>query len=66
MIVVFGTVVSLDIKMLSKVDFLHQDNLLVVACSILLVIGVTAVHEFSTQLLGMIKIIADDGIVIGS
>ncbi len=66
MVVMFGMVVSSGIKMLTEVDFRQNDNLLIIACSISLGLGATVVPEFSAQLPDAVKIIAGDGIVIGS
>lgn len=66
MVVMFGMVVSSGIKMLTEVDFRRNDNLLIIACSISLGLGATVVPEFSAQLPNAVRIIAGDGIVIGS
>lgn len=65
-VVLFGMVVSSGIKMLQTVDFTKQSNLLVVACSISLGVGVTAVPDLFAQLPQSIKIIVSDGIITGS
>ncbi|WP_141432968.1 nucleobase:cation symporter-2 family protein [Bacillus sp. 03113] len=65
-VVMFGMVVSSGIKMLQAVDFSDQSNLLIVACSISLGLGVTAVPDLFAQLPQSIKIIVSDGIITGS
>ncbi|MEH7121198.1 nucleobase:cation symporter-2 family protein, partial [Neobacillus vireti] len=43
MVAMFGMVIASGIKMLSKVDFSSQENLLIIACSVGVGLGVTAV-----------------------
>ncbi len=45
MLAMFGMVISYGIKMLSRVDFENQNNLMIVAISIGMGLGVTAVPE---------------------
>lgn len=66
MVAMFGMVVAAGIKMLSKVDFASQENLLIIACSIGLGLGVTVVPELFAQLPEGIAILTNSGIVIGS
>lgn len=66
MIVLFGMVISSGIKMLSNVDFSNQSNLLIIACSLSLGLGVTVVPDLFAQLPAGLKIIVSDGIITGS
>ena len=54
------------IKMLSSVDFGKQENLLIVACSVGIGLGVTVVPTLFSQLPESIRILTDNGIVLGS
>ena len=65
MLAMFGMVMAYGIKMLSSVDFGRQENLLIVACSVGIGLGVTVVTLFS-QLPESIRILTDNGIVLGS
>ncbi|CAH1190722.1 nucleobase:cation symporter-2 family protein [Paenibacillus sp. JJ-223] len=65
-VVLFGMVVSSGVKMLQSVDFSKQSNLLIVACSVSLGLGVTAVPDLFAQLPQAIRIIVSDGIITGS
>ncbi|WP_026572068.1 MULTISPECIES: nucleobase:cation symporter-2 family protein [Sediminibacillus] len=62
----FGMVIAYGIKMLSQVDFESQGNLLTVACSVGMGLGVTAVPEIFANLPESIRILTDSGIVAGS
>lgn len=66
MITMFGMVVASGIKMLGKVDFSLQENLLIVACSIGVGLGITVAPDLFNGLPDGIKIITDSGIVMGS
>lgn len=66
MIAMFGMVMSYGIKMLTKVDLNEQGNLLVIACSVGLGLGVTAVPSIFDKLPEGIQILTDSGIVLGS
>ncbi|MCP3738841.1 nucleobase:cation symporter-2 family protein [Rossellomorea sp. BNER] len=66
MVAMFGMVVAYGIKMLSRVDFASQENLLIVACSIGMGLGVTVVPDIFNQLPEGIQILTDNGIVAGS
>ncbi len=65
-VVMFGMVVASGIKMLSTVDFNNHANLLVMACSISIGLGATAVPDLFAQLPPSIRIIVSDGIITGS
>ncbi|MGR3777661.1 xanthine permease PbuX [Bacillus paramycoides] len=66
MLAMFGMVMAYGIKMLSSVDFGKQENLLIVACSIGIGLGVTVVPTLFSQLPESIRILTDNGIVLGS
>lgn len=65
-VAMFGMVIAAGIKMLSKVDFSSQENLLIIACSIGLGLGVTVVPDLFSQMPSSIRILTDNGIVAGS
>ncbi|GAA3327306.1 hypothetical protein GCM10020331_066720 [Ectobacillus funiculus] len=52
--------------MLSKADFSKQENLLIVACSVGMGLGITVVPTLFSQLPEGIRILTDNGIVLGS
>ncbi|OIU71886.1 nucleobase:cation symporter-2 family protein [Rossellomorea aquimaris] len=66
MVAMFGMVIAYGIKMLSQVDFSSQENLLIIACSVGMGLGVTAVPELFAQMPSSIRILTDNGIVAGS
>ncbi|AYA77641.1 purine permease [Bacillus sp. Y1] len=66
MIAMFGMVIAYGIKMLSKVNFASQENLLIIACSVGIGLGVTAVPDLFAQMPSSIRILTDNGIVAGS
>ncbi|HDX9704518.1 TPA: xanthine permease [Bacillus thuringiensis] len=66
MLTMFGMVMAYGIKMLSSVDFGRQENLLIVACSVGIGLGVTVVPTLFSQLPESIRILTDNGIVLGS
>jgi xanthine permease len=66
MVAMFGMVVAYGIKMLSAVEFSSQENLLIIACSVGMGLGVTAVPELFVQMPTSIRILTDNGIVAGS
>lgn len=66
MVAMFGMVAAYGIKMLSDVDFQRQENLLIIAVSVGLGLGVTVVPNFFAQLPAGIRILTDNGIVAGS
>lgn len=66
MIAMFGMVSAYGIKMLSTVDFDNQNNLMVVAISVALGLGVTAVPDVFSSLPASISVITESGIVMGS
>lgn len=66
MVAMFGMVIASGIKMLGQVDFSSQENLLIVACSVGLGLGVTVVPEMFGDLPASLRILSDSGIVLGS
>lgn len=66
MIAMFGMVIAAGIKMLSQVDFARQENLLVIACSVGLGLGVTVVPDVFLKLPESLQILTSNGIVAGS
>ncbi|HYK71636.1 MAG TPA: nucleobase:cation symporter-2 family protein [Pseudoneobacillus sp.] len=66
MVAMFGMVIAYGIKMLSKVDFASQENLLIIACSVGMGLGVTAVPNLFGQLPSSMQILTGNGIVAGS
>ncbi|MDQ0245331.1 xanthine permease [Bacillus fengqiuensis] len=66
MVAMFGMVVASGIKMLSKVDFTSQENLLIIACSVGMGLGVTVVPEAFAQFPPTLQILTGSGIVAGS
>ena len=66
MIAMFGMVIASGIKMLSKVDLAEQENLLIIACSVGMGLGVTVVPELFAELPDKLRILTDNGIIAGS
>jgi xanthine permease len=66
MVAMFGMVIAYGIKMLGKVDFATQENLLIIACSVGMGMGVTAVPDVFSHLPEGVKILTSSGIVTGS
>lgn len=66
MVAMFGMVIASGIKMLSNIDLSSQENLLIVACSIGMGLGVTTVPSLFENLPASMHILTSNGIVIGS
>ncbi|MFC7370929.1 nucleobase:cation symporter-2 family protein [Fictibacillus iocasae] len=66
MMAMFGMVIASGIKMLSAVDFSRQENMLIIACSVGLGLGVTVEPELFSQMPESVQILTDNGIVAGS
>ncbi|MEH7307759.1 nucleobase:cation symporter-2 family protein [Neobacillus drentensis] len=66
MVTMFGMVIAYGIKMLSKVDFASQENLLIIACSVGMGLGITAVPDVFSHLPESVNILTSSGIVSGS
>jgi xanthine permease len=65
-LIFIGMVVAYGIKMLSKVEFASQENLLIIACSVGMGLGVTVVPDLFAQMPPSVRILTDNGIVAGS
>ena len=65
-VVMFGTIVASGVRMLSKVDFADQNNVLVVACAVSLGLGAVVVPELFSSLPSGIKMLVGDGLITGS
>jgi xanthine permease len=65
-VVMFGTIVSSGIRMLSRVDFTEQSNVLIVACSVALGLGAVVVPELFSSLPSGLKMLVGDGLITGS
>ncbi|MBD7968776.1 nucleobase:cation symporter-2 family protein [Paenibacillus gallinarum] len=66
-VALFGMVVSSGIRMLAEqVDFNRYENLLIIACSVGMGLGVTVVPELFAQLPEEAGILLNNGIVVGS
>nr|WP_315527691.1 nucleobase:cation symporter-2 family protein [Carnobacterium maltaromaticum] len=66
MLVMFGMVATQGIRMLAHVDFTNESNLLVVAMSVGLGLGVTVVPELFAGLPETIQLFTSNGIVVAS
>ncbi|MFL0555783.1 nucleobase:cation symporter-2 family protein [Paenibacillus barengoltzii] len=67
MIALFGLVLSSGVRMLGdQVDLNRHENLLIIACSVGMGLGVTVMPELFDQLPAKLQILVDNGIVAGS
>ncbi|MEW9671969.1 nucleobase:cation symporter-2 family protein [Ammoniphilus sp. 3BR4] len=66
MIAMFGMVISSGIKMLSRVDFRRNENLLIVAVSVGIGLGASVVPAAFAGIPESIRLLFENGIVIGS
>ncbi|MED4206401.1 nucleobase:cation symporter-2 family protein [Neobacillus mesonae] len=66
MIPMFGMVIASGIKMLSVVDFSRNENSLIVACSIGIGLGAAVVPVMFEKLPDNLRLLIENGIVIGS
>lgn len=66
MLVMFGMVATQGIRMLAHVDFTNESNLLVVAMSVGLGLGVTVVPELFAGLPETVQLFTSNGIVVAS
>lgn len=66
MLAMFGMVIAYGIKMLSRVDFRDQRNLMIMAVSIGMGLGVTVVPEMFAIVPENLKVVTESGIVMGS
>ncbi|GGL59443.1 nucleobase:cation symporter-2 family protein [Sporolactobacillus putidus] len=62
----FGMVIASGVRMLGKVDFSRQENLLIVACSVGVGLGVTVQPDLFAKFPSLIQILTNNGIVSGS
>jgi xanthine permease len=62
----FGMVIASGVRMLGKVDFARQENLLIVACAIGVGLGVTVQPELFAKFPSLVQILTNNGIVSGS
>lgn len=66
MVPMFGMVIASGVKMLSAVDFTQNENLLIVACSVGIGLGTAVVPMVFGQLPDSVRLLVENGIVIGS
>ncbi|WEG15025.1 nucleobase:cation symporter-2 family protein [Pullulanibacillus sp. KACC 23026] len=66
MVAMFGMVATSGIRMLGKVDFNSQENLLIIACSIGMGVGITVQPDLFSKLPQFVQILTSNGIVTGS
>lgn len=66
MVAMFGMVFASGIKMLSEVNLAKQENLLIIACSVGMGLGVTVEPELFSKLPASVQILTENGIVSGS
>ncbi|WP_137789437.1 nucleobase:cation symporter-2 family protein [Bacillus sp. E(2018)] len=66
MVAMFGMVFASGIKMLSEVNLAKQENLLIIACSVGMGLGVTVEPELFNRLPESVQILTENGIVAGS
>ncbi|WP_163654067.1 nucleobase:cation symporter-2 family protein [Listeria sp. PSOL-1] len=66
MVAMFGMVVAQGIKMLGRVNFTSQENLLIIACSVGVGLGVTVVPNLFAAFPAFIQLFTSNGIVAGS
>lgn len=66
MIAMFGMVISSGIKMLSRVDFQRNENLLIIAISVGIGLGAAAIPDAFAKLPEGLRLLFQNGIVIGS
>ena len=66
MISMFGMVLAYGVKMLGNTDFAKQENLMIIACSVGLGLGVTTVPTTFGQLPSFVRMFIDSGIVLGT
>lgn len=62
----FGMVIASGVRMLGKVDFARQENLLIIACSVGVGLGVTVQPELFAKFPTLVQILTNNGIVSGS
>ncbi|MGX9706143.1 nucleobase:cation symporter-2 family protein [Laceyella tengchongensis] len=66
MIPMFGMVIVSGIRALATIDFKQTQNLLIVACSVGMGLGTSVVPAIFKELPDMIRVVVENGIVLGS
>ncbi|TCS94809.1 nucleobase:cation symporter-2 family protein [Hazenella coriacea] len=66
MIPMFGMVIASGVRMLTQVDFKKNENLLIVACSVGIGLGAAVVPGVFKEMPDTVKLLAENGIVLGS
>jgi xanthine permease len=66
MIPMFGMVIASGVRILAKVDFNKNENLLIIAISVGIGLGAAVVPDFFKSLPNSIAMLVENGIVIGS
>lgn len=66
MIAMFGMVMAYGVKMLGAIDFTRQDNLLIIAVSVGIGLGITTVPEAFSKFGSNYEWLTQNGIVIGT
>ncbi|KPC71106.1 xanthine permease [Thermoactinomyces vulgaris] len=66
MIPMFGMVIVSGIRALATIDFKQTQNLLIVACSVGMGLGTSVVPAIFKDLPDMIRVVVENGIVLGS
>ena len=66
MIAMFGMVMAYGVKMLGAIDFMRQDNLLIIAVSVGIGLGITTVPEAFSKFGSDYEWLTQNGIVIGT
>ncbi|SEN03066.1 nucleobase:cation symporter-2 family protein [Lihuaxuella thermophila] len=66
MIPMFGMVIAYGVRMLSSVDFKRNENLLIVACSVGVGLGAAVVPGVFKSVPDAVKLLVENGIVLGS
>lgn len=66
MIPMFGMVIVSGIRTLSVIDFKQTKNLMIVACSVGMGLGTSVVPTIFKELPDMIRVVLENGIVLGS
>jgi xanthine permease len=66
MVPMFGMVIASSVRMLSRVDFRRNENLLIVACSVGIGLGASVVPSMFEHLYSSLRLFLENGIVVGS
>jgi xanthine permease len=65
MIAIFGMIIVAGIQMLSSIDLTDNNNLMVIACSISVGIGVSVTPDLFSKMPGMVKLLLGNGLFSG-